>query len=250
MKFALCSLLVNFRSTLEFFANRERAMLEYHPSVFPHWQRGDRHFNLIDTEKRRVIRFEANRLVVRVEGQESIDLFRECVTIAIDILNNFFNVKDIFYVQIEMNYAKKEKNLFNARINFAKKFLLDKSNLLPLDENTDYQITFERDTHLDDNLNEVASQLSKRYLKYKYSIVTGPVTKDEVTSKFLEFNEKSDNVLYKTKVNFFEFGHYLGNRFLFVPRKKVKFININYIKQLYDFSEKQATNTFINVFGE
>jgi hypothetical protein len=250
MRFALCSLLVNFRSTLEFFANRERAMLEYHPKIFPHWQRGDRHFNLIDTEKRKVIRFEPSRFVIRVEGHDSINEFEECVNIAITLLDNLFNVKDVFYIQVEINFIKKEKSLFQARHNFAKRFFLDQTHILPMDENTDYQITFERDTNIDENLHEVTSKLSRRFLKYKYAIITGPVTKDEVISKFLEFKEIADNELYKTKVNLFDFAQYLGNRFLFVPKKRIKFISVDYIKKAYDFSASIAENTRIKIFGE
>jgi hypothetical protein len=73
MRYALTALVVRFRSTLAFFLERDGAMKDLHPNEFSHWMRGGNYFNLIDPGSRRVIRFDANRCVVRVEGQESVD---------------------------------------------------------------------------------------------------------------------------------------------------------------------------------
>ena len=93
-------LAATFRASIAFFAHKDLAIEEYHPNPFPHWMRGDNHFNLIATNQRRAIRFEANRFIVRVEGHPNRDVFEETVAIAKKLVADF-HIKQVF----EMNFT-------------------------------------------------------------------------------------------------------------------------------------------------
>jgi hypothetical protein len=70
-------------------------MAEYYPGPFPDWMRADSSFNLISSDTRRVMYFEANRLVIKAEGHTTIDSFEELVAIAKNLVAQF-NIVDLF----------------------------------------------------------------------------------------------------------------------------------------------------------
>lgn len=250
MRYAMTSLLVHFRSTLEFFENRDRAMLKYHPDTFPHWRRGEKHFTLIDTENRKVIRFEPNRFIVRAEGHDSLDLFSDCVKISLNILKDYFNVKDIFFIQLESIQLEKQKSLFKARYNFANKFLNENSfGILPKDQETDYQLALERTEDVDSEFSPVKSQLSKRIMTLTRSIIIGPVIANEVKNKFLEFKENSEHEQYKTKAIVPDFAHLIGVKLSLVPKKKIKVLFNETIDKFYPWAIEQANAIWDKIFG-
>lgn len=245
----MTSLVVHFRSTLDFFENRDRAMMTFHPEKFPHWMRGDRHFNLIDTDNRKVIRFESNRLIIRSEGHDSLEPFIESLNISLEMLNNFFHIKDIFFIQMEIFQVKNEKSLHFSRTNFAKKCLSDDYKaILPIDGDTDYSITFERNNDVDDSLTNDRKRY-KNTMNLNIFIFMGPVTGNELKQKFLEFKEDSNLVLYKTPSIVPDYGLMCGTKLSIKPIKNGKFLsneNINYIVQ--QFIDK-ADNIWEITFG-
>ena len=88
MRYAKTAITATFKSTLEFFANRDSLMGEL-LDEFPDWIRGTAGFNLIDTKARRVIRLEAQRLIVRCEGHESLESFQGTLKICRQMLERF-----------------------------------------------------------------------------------------------------------------------------------------------------------------
>ena len=94
MRFLLSTLTIQFRPTLTYFNRRESIMGNYHPRNFKNWMRGDKHFVLINSDDRRAIRFEPNKLIVRVEGHNSADMFDEGVGFAYQMLDDFNDFSD------------------------------------------------------------------------------------------------------------------------------------------------------------
>ena len=218
----MTSLVVRFRSTLAFFLKRDEVMNELHPQEFPHWVRGASHFNLVDTRERRVIRFEAQRCIVRAEGQESIAQFEKCVAMALDMLTKF-EVFDIFAMRLESIQAKPAKRLSEARSRFAERFLnSDALRILPYDENTDYGVSLQRREELDANFQTVGGKIKRRSLVSTTHIFLGPVEGNEIRQRWLEFKEDSNNDLYQTKPRVPDAAQVIGTQMSIVPKRSVK----------------------------
>src|SRR6266478_1626796 len=172
------SFVATFRATLEFFAKKDVVMLEYHPKPFPHWQRSDRHFNLISTEARRVIRFEGNRFVVRVEGYSSLDPYYETLALARRMCD-IFNVADIFSTAFTLTKTHALPSRQESRKAFAKLFLSPLTqDWLPQDGATDYAMTLDRSKTVSPELVEMKPALAPLRLRHQYQI--GPSDYNEV----------------------------------------------------------------------
>ena len=91
----LVSFVATYRPTLEFFARKDDAMAEFYPEPFPHWVRGERHFNLVSRDTRRVIRFEASKFVARAEGHSTMKPYDELIAICTKLFK-VFDVRDLF----------------------------------------------------------------------------------------------------------------------------------------------------------
>src|SRR5258708_39366267 len=91
----LVSFVASYRATLEFFSKKEAAMALFYPDPFPHWVRGDKFFNLVSKDTRRVIRFEPNKFVVRAEGHASMKSYDDLIAITAKLFDEF-QARDLF----------------------------------------------------------------------------------------------------------------------------------------------------------
>ncbi len=222
MQHVLTSLIVNYRATLAFFQNRDNVMKRYHPQPFPHWMRGGRHFNLIDSSQRRVIRFDYNRLIVKTEGQSTLDVFEECVKLSYDMLKDF-EIADIFAIRFRGIQAKEMKSKRVARDEFAKRFLTNKAlNPLPQDGLTDYAVTIERTEQVGPNFEPVGSKVSKRMFVVNQNHLLGPVEGNEIQERWLEFKESSEHELYKSKAQVPNFAQIIVTTLTLTPKKGLR----------------------------
>lgn len=186
-----------YRATLQFFAKREAVMADYYPDPFPHWQRGERHFNLISTDTRRVIRFEPNRFIVRAEGHPTMKPYDEVIAIARRLFETF-DARDLFGAAFTLVRARSLPAQREARSKFAKLFLSDLSQaLLPEDGVTDYAVTLSRSWTASTDLLEMKPAMAP--LRIKHDLSTGPSDYREAAERFCEFTKDADNELYKTE---------------------------------------------------
>jgi hypothetical protein len=236
MRYALTTLVVRFRSTLAFFTERDRAMQEFYPDEFPHWMRGGNYFNLIDKANRRVIRFDANRCIVRVEGQESVEPFTKCVEIALGMFARF-EVSDIFAMRLEVLQVQPRRRLDQVRGEFASKFMVEAATqVFPKDRNTDYGISLERKEHLDLNFAVVGSRGGRRALVNRHIVFFGPADATEIQEKWLEFKEHAKNESYQTKPRIPTAAHILWSQIIIEPCKAAASLKHMTFKTLKQFS--------------
>src|SRR6266849_3651391 len=244
MRYALTALVGRFRSTLAFFLARDGAMKDLHPNEFSHWMRGGNYFNLIDPGSRRVIRFDANRCVVRVEGQESVEPFEKCVAMALGMFDRF-EVSDIFGMKFEAIQVQPIRRLQQARDIFAHKFILERiSKVFPKDEHTDYGISLERKEQVDINFGPSGAKLSRRALISNHLVFLGPVSGSELQERWLEFKEKSNNELYQTKPRVPEAAHIVWSQITIQPKKGVKQISFDTLKRFCPWAINQIHKTW------
>src|SRR5262245_925934 len=112
------SFVASYRPTLEFFARREEAMAEFYPEPCSHWIRGDRHFNLVSTDTRRVIRFDANKFVVRAEGHPNMKPYDDLLAIASKLVK-VFEIRDLFGAGFTIIRVHEQASRRDARSRFA-----------------------------------------------------------------------------------------------------------------------------------
>lgn len=193
----LVSFVATYRPTLEFFARKEEAMAEFSPKPFPHWARGERHFNLVSKDTRRVIRFEANRFVVRAEGHPTMKPYDELITIATKLFT-LFDVRDLFGAGLTVIRVHEQPTRKDARSRFAHTFLTHPAHdLMPMDGATDYGVVFDRRWTVSPELIEMKPAVAPLRLQTKIS--TGPTDYKEIGERHVEFTQNADNELYKTE---------------------------------------------------
>jgi hypothetical protein len=161
-----------YRATLQFFAKKDLVMADYYPKPFPHWQRGDRHFNLISPETRRVIRFEPNRFIVRAEGHPTMTPYDEVVGIS-QRLFEVFDARDLFAAAFTLTRARALPTRKETRVGFAKLFLADVANeLMPQDGGTDYAVTVSRPWTASTDFTEMKPAIAP--LRIQHDVTAGP----------------------------------------------------------------------------
>ena len=186
-----------YRPTLEFFARKEEAMAEFYPKPFPHWVRGERHFNLVSKDTRRVIRFDANKFVLRAEGHSTMRPYEELIAIATKLFT-IFDVRDLFGAGLTVIRAHEQPTRKDARSRFAGAFLTHPAHdLMPMDGDTDYGVVFDRRGTVSADLVEMKPALAPLRLQQKIS--TGPTDYKEIGERYVEFTKNADNELYKTE---------------------------------------------------
>jgi hypothetical protein len=252
MRYALTSLVVYFRSSLGFFAKRDTVMARYHPNDFQHWMRGANHFNLVDPQTRRVIRFEARRVIVRVEGQDSYEPFQNCLAKAADMVGEF-GIADILRLEFESVALRTESRSEQAKRNFAEKFLSQSAqNVFPKDRHTDYSIAIQRNEVLGRNFSPIRRQLSGPKLHVDYNITLGPVTADEIRDRWLEFKEKAKqkNELYQTNARTPNVAIAVWHKIIVTPDRISHPMAPDVINTFSDWALKEAQIHWHHVFGE
>lgn len=195
--YVMTALSIHFRTTSAFFREKDAVLADHSPKPFPHFSRGDRDFNLIDMEKRTVVRFEPNRAVARSEGQDSLDRFQTVVDVLREIVNRF-QIQDIFQILLHDIRCVPTKNIRKARDFFCEQFCTEKGmSILDDDMTRDYSTTVERKWLLNNKMQE---QKVKRECEVEASgvVLVGPATRDEIADKrWIEFHDAADNNLYK-----------------------------------------------------
>ena len=190
----MTALSIHFRTTSAFFREKDAVLADYSPKPFPHFSRGDRHFNL--KEERTVVRFETNRAVARSEGQDSLDRFQTVVDVLHEIVNRF-QIQDIFQILLHDIRCVPTKNIRKARDFFCEQFCTEKGmSILDDDMTRDYSTTVERKWPLNNKMQE---QKVKRECEVEARgvVLVGPVTRDEIAGRWIEFHDAADNDLYK-----------------------------------------------------
>lgn len=249
MRYVMTSVVANFRPTLAFFSKRDAAMSALHPKEFPHWMRGENYFNLVDQKTRRAIRFEASRFVVRVEGQNSLEPFHKCLEMALSMLEDF-EIVDIFAGRLESIQAKAEKGVRGARMDFAKTFMHPTLvRVFPHDERTDYAVVAERTEQVDDKLIPAGARLNNRALTMRSSITLGPASREEIAEKWLEFKERSPNILYRTKPALPRAAQLFAMQMTIQPRAKLIFFKLKTLTDFYELALERSTTTYDAILG-
>lgn len=190
------SLVGLFRAPIDFFLGKDAAIKRYFPDPFPHWQRSDRHFNLINPEARKVIRFDANRFVMKAEGHPSLRAFGELLRPTEDLLE-LFGVSEVFGTVYTDMRALSKSGIDVARREFAERFLSDTSrNVLPYDELTDYAVVVERQWHGGKGFKKAERESAP--VRIVEVVQVGPVTYEEIAKrKWVEFREDAEHELYR-----------------------------------------------------
>jgi len=252
MRCALTSLVAHFRSSLGFFAKRDIVMERHHPSEFQHWMRGTNHFNLIDPGTRRVIRFEARRLIVRVEGQDSYEPFRDCLKIAANMVSEF-GIADVLRLEFESVALSTENRLEQAKRSFAEKFLSQSAQtILPKDRHTDYAVMLQRNEILSRSFSLINRQLPGPKLHIDLNLSLGPVTDTEIRDRWLEFKEKEKqrNELYQTSARTPHVAIAVWHKIIVMPEPRKNFMVPDTIDMFSNWAIKEAQDQWNNVLGE
>jgi len=251
MRYAMLALVVNFRSTLDFFKNRETAMSKFYPSKFAHWTLNPTDFNLIDTDSRQVIRFEPRRFIVRAEGHDSLDSFDECVQIAFTLAKDDFNIADFFAINFEsMQVARTFTKIKQTRKEFAKKFISDLAiEILPHDGKTDYAVSVNRSDNVDGSFQMVDGRRTRANIILDKNITLGPVGGDEIIEKWLEFKEESQHEPYRTTPNVPDTANMLMVKFVAKPEPPQQKITYDIMVHFYDWAEQQTEDIWKRTLG-
>jgi hypothetical protein len=240
------SLTASFRATLDFFAEKDVAMKKYHPTPFRNWLRGDRHFNLVSSETRRVIRFEPNRFIVRVEGYPTLDPFDETLDIAKELLAAF-RVSDLFGMAFTSVRSQAAGSLEEARARFANSFLTERSTrLLKLDALTDFAVVAERNWPASPDF-ERAKKPSLAPLQIRESVKVGPVSYEEIGQKWTEFKKDAQNKLYVTDHAAPRFAILADTKFEGDRRKGTESLKMDLLWRFYDWARDMADKTWAQV---
>jgi hypothetical protein len=241
----LVSFVANYRPTLEFFERKEAAMAEFYPKPFPHWARSDRHFNLVSKDTRRVIRFDANRFVVRAEGHPTMKPYEELITIATK-MSAIFDVRDLFGAGLTVIRVREQPTRKDARTRFARMFLTHPAHdLMPMDGDTDYAVTFDRRWTVSTELIDMKPALAPLRLQTKINI--GPTDHKEVGDRFVEFAEKADNELYKTEHVAPDFGILAAIEITLNRHKAKEGVPAAHLWRFHDWARTEAESRWAKI---
>lgn len=236
-----------YRTTADFFATRDTALKKYSPKPFKHWQRSETHFNLISAESRKVIRFEANRFVLRAEGHPTVDSFLELIPIAKDLLETF-GVTDLFGALFVSVRSRPMKALEQAREEFARQFLTSKAlKVAPVDGLTDFGVIYERRWASNLEFKPVKPSLAVSQVTQQISI--GPVSYKEVGEKWVEFKKDTDNTLYQTELVAHKFGILADMRFHLNRRKGVEQFKMDVLWKFLEWARESSDEIWNTVEG-
>lgn len=240
MRFLLSTLTIQFRPTLTYFNRRESIMGNYHPRNFKNWMRGDKHFVLINSDDRRAIRFEPNKLIVRVEGHNSADMFDEGVGFAYQMLDDF-NIVDYFFVSCHVVQVKPKDNLKKTRVEFAQKFIHQNLHEIhEIDSNTDYSSSIERKERVDRDLKTIHSNKAGNSFLLEMFALFGPVIRKEIKERWLEFKEENKLEMYQTSPNIPKFGHVVEGKVTLTREKGTESIPFETVKNILIASKNHS----------
>jgi hypothetical protein len=239
------SLGVTYRATLKFFAQKDRAILDYYPNPFPHWARGERHFNLVSTESRRVILFEPNRFVVRAEGHPDWAAFEEIFAIA-KTLMGLFEIEDLFGLVLVSVRSCSQRSLLAARERFVEKFLTYQlRNLFGEDQLPDLGVVLEQTWPAGSNFFKVRSHLAKLSMQERAQI--GPVSYKEVGQKWAEFKNNAENDLYRTPHKAPKFGILADMKFEATRIKPNDSLPKDMLEQFYLWAKRRSEEVWARI---
>jgi hypothetical protein len=234
----LVSFAATYRATLEFFAKREATMAEFHPEPFRHWAHGDRHFNLVSTDTRRVIRFEPSRLVVRAEGHTTMKPYDELVAITTRVFEEF-KARDLFGATYTLLRVREQPTRQDARSTFAAMYLSDAArNLMPMDGNTDYGVTFARDWMASTEFVEMRPALAP--LRIKVDISAGPTDYHELGERHCEFTREAPDEMYRTEHVAPDFGIMAFIRVTLARHRAKEGVGAPYLWRFHEWARSEA----------
>jgi hypothetical protein len=168
--------------------------------------RGVAGFTLISTQKRQALRFDANRMVLRVEGHLSLEAFDELVPLVKDALTTF-EVTDLFGASFVSVRARPFKALDLARRTFANTYLSTPArNLVPgTDGSTDLAVLYDRSWLSMPDFRQAKTN-PVALLRLREQMMLGPVQYKEIGDRWTEFRDNAENPLYRTKLVAPKFG--------------------------------------------
>lgn len=245
------SLVGTYRSTLDFFAKKEQVMKSYHPTPFSHWIHGANHFNLVSTQTRRVIRFEANRFIVRVEGYAELGMFEETVDIVRTMLTEF-SVSELFGVLFSAVRISHERSLPEAREHFNDRFLSRPTlQLIPAPEPMDSSVTLSYEWRANTDLQHIAGQKEAQApLVMREEVLVGPVNYKEIAQRgWIEFKKDAESEMYRTEHIAPKFGILAQMQFVANRQKKEGLLPLSVLWKVYDWGKERADAVWAQVEG-
>ena len=196
MTHIVTSLVVNYRPTSAYFDQKEKALAKYSPDPFPHWIRGERHFNLVNPEERSVVRFEPGRCIFRTEGHPTLEPPERLRQITQELIETF-DIRNFFLLSYTSMRMQSRGSRDMACEWFRKRFLTGPARtLLDEDQGTDYLVNI--DHRWDANSVMEKTKKKKSSLSIEEGLIVGPATHDEVAQKrWVEFRADAEGELYR-----------------------------------------------------
>ena len=191
------SLVGTFRSSAKYFSKKDEALSLFYPEPFPHWQRNEKQFSFVNATERTAITFHPNKFVLKSECHETTGKYDDAVPMLKELLE-LFEVTEFRSMQVASIRTHELSVLRTARSGFADRFLASGGeNLMKRDSRTDYKVTIQRRWRgHNDDFGKVDDDGP---LNMDHVLHIGPVEKEEIGARWLEFKPDAENDLYKTE---------------------------------------------------